>query len=41
MECIDQLINGQCGVLLSDMAEVGVTRGRGRTRMTEQCLDMP
>jgi len=37
---VDQLIDGARGVLFGDLAEMGVTRGGGRTRMAEQGLDM-
>lgn len=40
MQGIDQPINGGSRVLLGDMTEMRVTRGRGGARMTEQRLDM-
>ncbi len=40
MECINQPIDGERGVLFGDLAEVGITRRCGWAGMAEQCLDM-
>ena len=40
MECINQPIDGERGVLFGHLAEVGITRGCGWTGMTEQRLDV-
>ena len=40
MKCVNQAINGERGVLLGHLAEVGITRRRGRAGMTEQRLYM-
>jgi hypothetical protein len=40
MECVNQPIDGERGVLFGHLTEVGITRRRGWAGMTEQGLDM-
>jgi hypothetical protein len=40
VESVDQGIDSDSGIVFGNLAEVGITRGRGWTGMTEQSLDM-
>jgi len=40
VEAVEQTVNGLCGVLFGDGAQMGVTGGGCRRGMAEEVLDM-
>jgi hypothetical protein len=40
MQAVEQLVDGGCGILFGDVAQVRITRGGGGTGVAEQVLNM-